>query len=68
MSFGLRAVRMRTSCCAAVHRGPARRLLRLRVLASYLRLLPKMLARRRAIDAARKVSRAELERWLVPRG
>lgn len=42
-------------------------LLRLRVIASYLRLLPRMLARRRAIDARRTVSRADLEKWLVPR-
>ncbi|HEX8002221.1 MAG TPA: glycosyltransferase family 2 protein [Mycobacteriales bacterium] len=39
---------------------------RLRVIASYLRLLPKMLARRRATE--RVVSRRELERrWLVDR-
>jgi GT2 family glycosyltransferase len=42
-------------------------LLRLRVMASYLRLLPRMLARRRAIDAHRKVSRRDLEAWFVPR-
>lgn len=42
-------------------------LLRLRVIGSYLRLLPRMLARRRAIGAAAKVRRAEVERWLVPR-
>ena len=41
---------------------------RLKVIASYLRLLPSMLAKRRRIDATRAVSRAELERWLVPRG
>jgi hypothetical protein len=38
---------------------------RLRVMASYLRLLPRMLARRRAIE--RVVSRSELERRLVER-
>ena len=50
-------------------RGAARpTLLRLRVMASYLRLLPVMLTRRRAIDASRTVSRRELERrWLVRR-
>lgn len=42
-------------------------LLRLRVCASYLRLLPGMLRKRRAIDKTRTVSRRELERWLVPR-
>ncbi|MDQ1711455.1 MAG: hypothetical protein QOE45_905, partial [Frankiaceae bacterium] len=42
-------------------------LLRLRVIASYLRLLPVMLARRRAIDASRRVSKRELERRLTPR-
>jgi GT2 family glycosyltransferase len=42
-------------------------LLRLRVMASYLRLLPAMLRKRRAIDKARTVSRRDLERWLVPR-
>ena len=42
-------------------------LLRLHVMASYLRLLPRMLARRRRIDTTRVVSRAELERRLVPR-
>jgi GT2 family glycosyltransferase len=41
--------------------------LHLRVMASYLRLLPAMLRRRRAIDAARTVSRADLERRLVAR-
>lgn len=50
-------------------RGAARpTLLRLRVIASYLRLLPSMLAKRRAIDAARTVPQRDLEsRWLVPR-
>jgi GT2 family glycosyltransferase len=41
--------------------------LHLRVVASYLRLLPAMLRRRRAIDTARAVSRADLERRLVAR-
>ena len=40
---------------------------RLRVLASYLRLLPTMLAKRRRIDATRVVARRDLERWLVRR-
>ena len=62
-SMALRALR----AGVAERRRPAVRptLLRLRVMASYLRLLPAMLARRRAIDATRVVSRADLERWLV---
>jgi GT2 family glycosyltransferase len=61
-SIFLRAVR------AGQWRAAARpTLLRLRVCASYLRLLPRMLARRRAVDATRKVSRRDLERRLVPR-
>ncbi len=42
-------------------------LLRLRVIGSYLRLLPAMLARRRRIAARAPVGRAELQRWLVQR-
>jgi GT2 family glycosyltransferase len=42
-------------------------LLRLRVLGSYLRLLPVMLARRRRIAAMATVDRRQLERWLVLR-
>jgi GT2 family glycosyltransferase len=42
-------------------------LLRLRVYASYLRLLPRMLARRRALAARTVVGRRALERWLVSR-
>jgi GT2 family glycosyltransferase len=42
-------------------------LLRLRVYASYLRLLPRMLARRRALAAQAVVGRRALERWLVYR-
>jgi GT2 family glycosyltransferase len=42
-------------------------LLRLRVLGSYLRLLPVMLARRRRIAARATVDRRRLERWLVLR-
>lgn len=40
-------------------------LLRARVLASYVRLLPAMLRRRREFDRHAAVSREELERWLV---
>jgi GT2 family glycosyltransferase len=40
-------------------------LLRARIMLSYLRLLPAMLLRRRGIGARAKVSRKELERWLV---
>ena len=42
-------------------------LLRLRVLRSYLGLLPKMLVRRRRIAAQAAVERKRLERWLVLR-
>jgi hypothetical protein len=43
-------------------------LLRLRVIASYLRLLPRMLARRRRLARAATVDRRQLQsRWLVPR-
>jgi GT2 family glycosyltransferase len=50
------------------HRPPLRpTLLRLRVCASYLRLLPAMLARRRDLARRARVDRGQLERWLVPR-
>ena len=42
-------------------------LLRLRVLGSYLRLLPKMLVRRVRLAARARVDRRHLERWLVLR-
>jgi GT2 family glycosyltransferase len=42
-------------------------LLRLRVLGSYLRLLPKMLVRRVRLAARARVDRSHLERWLVLR-
>jgi GT2 family glycosyltransferase len=42
-------------------------LLRLRVLGSYLRLLPVMLARRQRLAARAVVGRRHLERWLVLR-
>jgi len=61
-SIALRAVRSGNARSAA---RPT--LLRLRVMASYLRLLPSMLRKRRAIDSSRTVSRRDLERWLVPR-
>ncbi|WP_083731017.1 glycosyltransferase family 2 protein [Protofrankia sp. BMG5.30] len=41
--------------------------LRLTVIASYLRLLPAMLARRRAISRTASTRRHELENWLVRR-
>jgi GT2 family glycosyltransferase len=64
-SMGLRALRQGAK---ARRRPPLRpTLLRLKVIASYLRLLPKMLTRRRRIDATRTVSRTDLERRLVPR-
>ena len=51
------------------HRRPPLRptLLRLRVCASYLRLLPAMLARRRDLARRARVDRGQLERWLAPR-
>jgi GT2 family glycosyltransferase len=51
------------------HRRPPLRptLLRLRVCASYLRLLPAMLTRRRELARRARVDRGQLERWLVPR-
>jgi GT2 family glycosyltransferase len=42
-------------------------LLRLRVLGSYLRLLPKVLVRRVRLAARARVDRSHLERWLVLR-
>jgi GT2 family glycosyltransferase len=42
-------------------------LLRLRVLGSYLRLLPTMLVRRRRLAARATVDRRHLERWLILR-
>jgi GT2 family glycosyltransferase len=42
-------------------------LLRLRVLGSYLRLLPAMLVRRRRLSARAAVDRKHLERWLILR-
>jgi hypothetical protein len=41
--------------------------LRLRVLGSYLRLLPVMLVRRRRPATRARVDRRHLERWLVVR-
>ncbi len=42
-------------------------LLRLRVCASYLRLLPSLLRRRWTLARQAQLSRRELQRWLVPR-
>jgi GT2 family glycosyltransferase len=42
-------------------------LLRVRVLGSYLRLLPSMLVRRRRLAARATVDRRHLERWLILR-
>ena len=62
-SVGVRAARegLRTRSRPAVRP----HLLRARVLASYLRLLPTMLRRRREVGATAALSRRELERWLV---
>jgi GT2 family glycosyltransferase len=64
-SLALREVaRSRHTC----RRPPVRpTLLRVRVLGSYLRLLPVMLVRRRRIAARAAVDRNRLERWLVLR-
>jgi hypothetical protein len=40
-------------------------LLRLRIMLSYTRLLPRMIARRRAIGRTATVSRQDLEKMLV---
>jgi GT2 family glycosyltransferase len=42
-------------------------LLRLRVIGSYLRLLPSMLGKRRALARLARVDRRRLERWLIVR-
>jgi hypothetical protein len=62
-SLGVRAARegLRTRSRPAVRP----HLLRARVLASYLRLLPRMLRRRRDVGRPAGESRRELERWLV---
>jgi GT2 family glycosyltransferase len=66
LSIGLRTVRQ----ALATRSRPAVRptLLRLRVIASYLRLLPRMLSRRRQVARTAAVRRGDLERqWLTPR-
>jgi Nucleotidyltransferase domain len=64
LSLALRAV------AQARHTGrrpPVRpSLLRLRVIASYLRLLPAMLLERRRLARRAVLGRGELQRWLVP--
>jgi GT2 family glycosyltransferase len=62
-SLGVRAARegLRTRSRPAVRP----HLLRARVLASYLRLLPMMVRRRREVGRTAALSRRELERWLV---
>jgi hypothetical protein len=65
-SMALRSVRQ----AVANRSRPAVRptLLRLRVIASYLRLLPRMLARRRQVRRSAAVGHRALERrWLTPR-
>jgi GT2 family glycosyltransferase len=60
------AVRTVRQAVAARARPPVRpTLLRLRVIGSYLRLLPRMLRRRGDIHRTATVSRARMERWLV---
>ena len=43
-------------------------LLRLKVLGSYMRLLPAMLGARRRLKRSATVSRGDLEAWLINRG
>ncbi len=64
-SMTVRAVRT----VLAERRRPAVRplLLRWRVIASYLRLLPDMLAKRHLVGRSATVSRRELQQWLVER-
>jgi GT2 family glycosyltransferase len=64
-SMGIRAVRQGLATKNMPPLEPTK--LRLRVILSFLRLLPKMLARRRAISQTAKVERPALERWLVRR-
>ena len=64
-SVGLRAVRQGVRGRRVPELRPT--LLRLGVIASYLRLLPTMLARRRAIAAGAVVARTDLERRLTRR-
>jgi GT2 family glycosyltransferase len=60
------AVRTVRQALAARHRPAVRpTLLRLRVLASYLRLMPRMLRRRRQISRNAAVSRRQLQTWLI---
>lgn len=64
-SMGLRALRQGLR---DRRRPPLRRqLIQLRVLLSYLRLLPPMLRRRREIGRTARVSRRQLEQWLTRR-
>jgi hypothetical protein len=42
-------------------------LLRLRVIGSYLRLLPRMLGKRRELARLARVDRRRLEQWLILR-
>jgi hypothetical protein len=62
-SMALRAVAQ----ARHTRRRPAVRptLLRLKVMGSYLRLLPPVLARRRRLAAASRVGRDQLERWFI---
>jgi hypothetical protein len=42
-------------------------LLRLKVIASYVRLLPTMIRRRREVGRSAAMRRRDLQRWLLPR-
>ena len=68
LTAGSMALRAVIEALRVRHRPPVRpHLLRARVFASYLRLLPRMLMRRVAITRSATVRRAELESWLVSR-
>lgn len=58
---GVEALRVRHRPAVRPH------LLRIRVIASYLRLLPRMVRRRLALSRSARVGRAELQSWLTER-
>lgn len=64
-SITVRTLRQAVKARSRPHLRPL--LLRLRVIWSFLRLLPTMLVRRRALRRSAVVSRRELEAWLVVR-
>jgi GT2 family glycosyltransferase len=68
LGYLLDTARWTLTAITSDRRPPAGLWLRLRVVRSYLRLLPRMLRRRRELAGRAVVSRRQLEgRWLVPR-